>query len=95
VEKIVKHCTGGLFALSSDKFHTLILTMLFALKHEKPELMEIGLETLHALNTLVATEPPTATIFYQNFYLTIIKDLLAVITDYRHMSGFKLQGLIL
>jgi exportin-1 len=50
VEKIVKHCTAGLFQLSADKFQTLIMTILFALKHEKPELMEIGLETLHALN---------------------------------------------
>lgn len=50
VENIVKHCTAGLFQLDADKFHTIILTILFAMKHEKPELMEIGLETLHALN---------------------------------------------
>lgn len=57
--------------------------------------MEIGLETMQALNMLVATEPQVATIFYQNFYLLIIKDILAVMTDYRHMSGFKIQGQIL
>lgn len=57
VENIVKHCTAGLFQLTSDKFHTIIMTILFAMKHEKPELMEIGLETMHALNQLVATEP--------------------------------------
>jgi len=27
------------------------------MKHEKPELMEIGLETMHALNALVVTQP--------------------------------------
>lgn len=90
VENVVKHCTAGLFQLSADKFQTVILTILFALKHEKPELMETGLETLHALNQLVVTEPQVATIFYQNFYVLIIKDVLAVMTDYRHMSGFKL-----
>ena len=95
VEKIVKHCTAGLFQLSPDKFHTIILTILFAIKHEKPELMEIGLETMQALNSLVMSEPQVATIFYQNFYLLILKDILAVLTDYRHMSGFKIQGLIL
>ncbi len=62
------------------------------MKHEKPELMEIGLETMHALNQLVMTEPSVATIFYKNFYVSIIKEILAVMTDYRHMSGFKLQG---
>lgn len=65
------------------------------MKHEKPEFMEIGLETMHALNHLVSTEPQVATIFYQNFYLLIIRDTLAVMTDYRHVSGFKLQGMIL
>ena len=65
------------------------------MKHEKPELMEIGLETMSALNSLVINEPQIATIFYQNFYLLIIRDTLTVMTDYRHMSGFKLQGMIL
>jgi exportin-1 len=64
VEKTVKHCTGGLFQLSSDKFNTILLTIMFAMKHEKPELMEIGLETIHALNVLVVTEPQIASIFY-------------------------------
>jgi len=52
--------------------------------------MEIGLETLHALNALVVKEPTIANIFYKNFYLLIIRDILTVMTDYRHMSGFKL-----
>jgi hypothetical protein len=37
---------------------------MFAMKHEKPELMEIGLETIHALNVLVVSEPQIASIFY-------------------------------
>jgi exportin-1 len=43
----------------------------------------------------VVSEPQVASIFYQNFYLLIIRDILTVMTDYRHVSGFKLQGLIL
>lgn len=34
------------------------------MKHEKPELMEIGLETMQALNHLVIGEPSIANIFY-------------------------------
>lgn len=49
------------------------------------------MNTMNALNITVASEPQIASIFYQNFYTLIIKDTLAVITDYRHMSGFKLQ----
>jgi hypothetical protein len=65
------------------------------MKHEKPELMTIGLDTMQALNELVMKEPQISTIFYRNFYIIILKDTLAVMTDYRHMSGFKLQGIIL
>lgn len=65
------------------------------MKHEKPELMEIGLETMQNLNLLVASVPHIASIFYKNFYLLMIRDILTVMTDYRHMSGFKLQALIL
>jgi exportin-1 len=54
VEKIIKHCTAGLFSLNLSQFQTFILTILFAMKHEKPEAMDIGLNTMHALNTLVA-----------------------------------------
>jgi len=57
VENIVKYCTGGMFELAGEKFETIILTILFATKHEKPELMEIGLETLHSLNALVVNQP--------------------------------------
>lgn len=39
VENIVKHCTAGLFELDGNKFETIILTILFAMKHEKPEVM--------------------------------------------------------
>jgi exportin-1 len=92
VESIVSHCTEGFFALEQDKFQTIILVILFAIKHEKPELMEIGLQTMHNLNSVVIQNQQVASIFYKNFYLLIIKDILSVMTDYRHMSGFKLQG---
>lgn len=66
------------------------MTILFAMKHEKPEAMDIGLNTMNALNQLVAVEPMVTSVFYKNFYVIILKDLIMTMTDYRHMSGFKL-----
>jgi exportin-1 len=80
--------------MDTDKFEGIIFTILFAVKHEKPELMEIGLDTLFALNSLAASNPQISTIFFKNFYLLIIRDIFTVMTDYRHMSGFKTQGYI-
>lgn len=65
------------------------------MQHVKPELMEIGLETMSALTTLMAQEPNAATVFYQNYYVRVLSDTLAVMTDYQHVSGFKNQGQIL
>lgn len=95
VNNIINHCSGGLFQLQGDKFQTLILVIIFAMQHEKPELMNIGLESMFSLTSYLNQQPQMAQIFYQNFFTKIIRELLQVLTDYRHMSGFKLQGMIL
>lgn len=95
IQNVIKHCTQGCFQLESTQFHTLILTVLFSMSHVKPELMEIGLESMHSLTVLVSTEPYYATLFYQNFYCQILRDTITVMTDYQHVSGFKLQCSIL
>lgn len=95
VESIIKHCLSGLLQLSWDKFETVIHTVLFACKHEKPEHMEIGLETLLALNAFIMQTPQVANVVYKGFYLLMIRDILTIMTDYRHVSGFKLQAQIL
>lgn len=58
--------------------------------------MEIGLETLNALNiVLLEDHQDKVTPFYKNFYTRIITETLRVMTDYRHMAGFKMQATIL
>ena len=89
---IIKHCTNGLFALDSAAFNNIVLTVIFAMQHEKPELMELGLGSMHALICILKESPQTATNFYQFFYTQIMKENLAVMVDYRHMSGFKTQA---
>ena len=95
VQNIIKHCAAGLFSLEGSRFETIVLTVIFAMQHEKPELMELGLVSMQALNHILSENPHNASIFYQNFYSRILKETMVVITDYRHMSGFKYQGLIL
>lgn len=65
------------------------------MQHEKPELMELGLESMNALTIVLADEHQDKTnAFYVHFYTRIITETLRVLTDYRHMSGFKLQATI-
>ena len=76
---IIKHCTNGLFALDSAAFQNIVMTVIFAMQHEKPELMELGLEAMNALICILKESPETATSFYQFFYSQILKENLAVI----------------
>ena len=43
VMNIIKHCTQGLFQLEQQLFRNVILIVIFAMQHEKPELMDLGL----------------------------------------------------
>ena len=95
VHNIINHCTQGMFELDSQKFQTIILTVIFAMKHEKPEVMEIGLNSVFDLNDKVSAVEYACTLFYSNFYTPIIKETLGVLSDCRHLSGFKLQCKIL
>lgn len=81
--------------LDGTQFSTLIHSVIFAIKHEKPELMEIGLKSMFDLNDRVNSVVQVSTIFYKSFYTLIIQELLNILTDCRHLSGFKLQCKIL
>lgn len=52
------------------------------MSHVKPELMEIGNESMQALCVLIGNEPFYATMFYKSFYSQILRDTLSVMTDY-------------
>jgi hypothetical protein len=60
------------------------------MQHEKPELMELGLETMNALTMILLEHPDKITPFYVNFFTRILHETIKVLTDYKHMSGFKL-----
>ena len=60
------------------------------MKHEKPEVMEIGLKSMWDLNDRVSTVPHVCSIFYSSFYTLIIEETFLVLSDCRHLAGFKL-----
>jgi exportin-1 len=62
--------------------------------HVTPELMDLGNESLYCLCHLLESEPYYATLFYKNYYARLLKDVLQVLSDGQHVSGFKLQAQI-
>jgi exportin-1 len=54
-----------------------------------------GLEILHDLLMNVGRTPSVAQSFYQQYLLSLIQDVFAVITDRLHKSGFKMHATLL
>ena len=72
-------------------FQTIIHTVIFAMKHEKPEVMEIGLKSMWDLNDRISSVSSVCTVFYVSFYTLIIRETLSVMSDCHHLSGFKIE----
>jgi len=54
-----------------------------------------GLEILHELLQNVGRTPNVAQAFYQQYLLSLIQDVFAVMTDRLHKSGFKMHATLL
>ena len=60
------------------------------MKHQKPREMEIGLESMVDLVDKIGKEASVCTMFFESFYVLIIQETMDLLTDYFHLSGFKL-----
>lgn len=65
--------------------------VIWAAKHHLPNLFMVGLEVLLFIFKNVNTNPQIANSFYSIYYMSVLKDLLEIITDGYHKSGFSVQ----
>merc|ERR1712217_217798 len=71
-------------------------SLIWALKHEQPQVAESGLQILaQFLERLLSGPPQVYVPFFKQYYFTLLQDVLCVLTDTFHKSGFKLQQHIL
>ena len=71
-------------------------SVVWAFKHTERTVAETGLEILHELLLNVSQVPDAAKQpFYRAFVLPLIQDVLAVMTDRLHKSGFKMHATLL
>jgi exportin-1 len=90
-----ENCFYGLFNIPADSQKLIIDSIVWAFKHTERNISETGLEILEELLENVSTNPQIAQPFYQSFLLVLIQDVLVVLTDRLHKSGFKLQASVL
>ena len=89
------HCFASLFQLPAEHQRYVVDSVVWAMKHTGRDISETGLDILFELLQNVSTTPAVAQGFYQQFLLALIRDVLAVLTDRLHKSGFKMHATLL
>eukprot|EP00929_Paragymnodinium_shiwhaense_P072147 TRINITY_DN36620_c0_g1_i1.p1 TRINITY_DN36620_c0_g1~~TRINITY_DN36620_c0_g1_i1.p1 ORF type:complete len:1124 (+),score=340.44 TRINITY_DN36620_c0_g1_i1:201-3572(+) len=96
LKAINKHCFKALFNLSEAQLKLYVDSLIWALKHEQPQVADIGLQILSEfVERLLAGPPQVYVSFFNVYYYKILQDILAALTDTLHKAGFKLQQHIL
>ena len=47
------------------------------------------------INNFASADPSVSNVFFREFYLNILQDILFVLTDTEHKAGFKMQSIVL
>jgi len=91
-----RHCFTSLKRMAPEQFKMIVHSVVWAFKHTMRNISEIGLQiTLEMLQQINNDNSEVANSFYQSYFLFLLQDLLYILTDTFHKSGFKLQTQIL
>ena len=86
-----QHCFPGLFIPLHQKL--IVDSVVWAFKHTERNISETGLEVLcELLQNMSRAGEMVAQPFYQQYFLALLQDVLGIMTDRLHKSGFKLQA---
>ncbi|CAD8153475.1 unnamed protein product [Paramecium pentaurelia] len=91
----VQYHLVALFNMPQDQFKLMIDCIVWAFKHQVPNLQELGLDVLYYILQQVNSDAVVANQFYSLYHLRLLKDILEILTDNLHASGFKHQSQIL
>ena len=89
------HCFYGLFSIPPQQQKLVVDSVVWAFKHTERNISETGLEILFELLQNVSQSMDVAQPFHQQFLLPLIQDIIGIMTDRLHKSGFKQQATVL
>jgi len=84
-----------LFNVPAEQFKTVVDCVVWAFKHDLPTIFEMGLDTLIVILKNVNNTLEIANQFYSIYFMQLLQDIVFVLTDSLHKSGFKQQATIL
>ncbi|KAF2100803.1 hypothetical protein NA57DRAFT_74400 [Rhizodiscina lignyota] len=89
-------CFNAVLKLDGRQFKFVIDSCMWASKHDNRDVEFAGLSMCNELiSNMADTDQNTCNAFFQNFFTTILQDVLFVLTDSDHKAGFKSQSLLL
>ena len=97
LKSLIDYCFESLYRVQNLQFDKAVIdTILFAIRHNTPQLFETGLETIKILleKVIMVGNIDLQNIidpFFSNYFLLIFNDIFNSMTDGFHQSGFKLQ----
>lgn len=94
-QAINHHCFPALFNIPPEHQKLVVHAVVWAMKHTERNIADTGLEILNELLQNVGRTPNVAQPFYQQYLLSLIQDVFAVMTDRLHKSGFKMHATLL
>ncbi|CAB55858.2 karyopherin/importin beta family nuclear export signal receptor Crm1 [Schizosaccharomyces pombe] len=90
------NCFPALLNIPAPQFKLVINSIVWSFKHVSRDIQETGLNILlELINNMASMGPDVSNAFFQTYYISLLQDILYVLTDSDHKSGFKLQSLIL
>merc|ERR1719401_718275 len=96
LKAINSHCFQALFFLPEAQLKLYVDSLIWALKHEQPQVADMGLQIVEKFLDMLLKGPPQVYVsFFSQYYFTLLQDILSVLTDTLHKAGFKLQQQIL
>jgi len=95
LKAINQHCFPALFNIPPEHQKLVVHAVVWAMKHKERNISDTGLDILHELLQNVGRTPNVAQAFYQQYLLSLIQDVFAVMTDRFHKSGFKMHATLL
>jgi len=92
---INNYCFPALLRLNPKQFQLVVDSVVWAFKHLGRDIAEAGLNILIELVRNMEKSPEVANEFYKTFFMTLLIDIMGVLTDTFHKPGFQLHATIL
>lgn len=84
------YCFPALLKLDGRQFKFVIDSCMWASKHDNREVENTGLcMCIELLDNMAETDQQTSSVFFREFFVTILQDVFFVLTDPDHKAGMS------